>query len=363
LVFAGARAFEASSLAFVFKAKISVPGTADLRSSSRIFPLRCAMRRRDFLILLVSAAANRPATVAAQKQAKLPVIGFMGAGTPSSWGQWTEAFLQRLRELGWVDGRNIRIEYRWAEGSTTRYAEIASEFVRLNVAVIFTVGGEAAKQATSSIPIVGALMPDPIEHGLVASLARPGGNVTGLSLLASDLAGKRLELLREVVPDLRRLGILAQVGTNVVELGEARTSAKILGLEVIQIDMRRAEDIAPAFERLNGRAEALYVPANPLANTNRIRINRLALEARMPTVHGFRQYVESGGLMSYGPSTTDLFRRAGDYVDKILRGGKPADMPVEQPTKFELIVNLKTAKALGVTVSPALLGRADEVIE
>jgi putative ABC transport system substrate-binding protein len=206
-------------------------------------------------------------------------------------------------------------------------------------------------------------MPDPIEHGLVASLARPGGNVTGLSLLASDLAGKRLELLREVVPDLRRLGILAQVGTNVVELGEARTSAKILGLEVIQIDMRRAEDIAPAFEGLNGRAEALYVPANPLANTNRIRINRLALEARMPTVHGFRQYVESGGLMSYGPSTTDLFRRAGDYVDKILRGGKPADMPVEQPTKFELILNLKTAKALGVTVSPALLGRADEVIE
>jgi putative tryptophan/tyrosine transport system substrate-binding protein len=334
-----------------------------LRSSSRIFPLECAMRRRDFVILLVSAAANRPTTAAAQKQGKSPVIGFMGAGTPSSWSQWTEAFLQRLRELGWVDGRNIAIEYRWAEGSTARYAEIAREFVRLRVDLIFTTGGEAAKEATSSIPIVGALMPDPVEHGLVGSLARPGGNVTGLSLLASDLAGKRLELLREVVPDLRRIGILAQVSTNVVELSEARTSANVLGLEVVQIDMQRADDIAPAFKALNGRVEALYVPANPLANTNRIRINELARDARMPTVHGFRQYVESGGLMSYGPSTTDLFRRAGDYVDKILRGGRPADMPVEQPTKFELIVNLRTAKALGITLSPALLGRADEVIE
>jgi putative tryptophan/tyrosine transport system substrate-binding protein len=321
------------------------------------------MRRRDFVVLLVSAAANWPLAAVAQKQAKLPIIGFMGAGTPSSWSQWTEAFLQRLRELGWVDGRNLAIEYRWAEGSTERYAEIANEFVRLKVDVIFTVGGEAAKQATSSIPIVGALMPDPVEHGLVASLARPGGNVTGLSLLASDLAGKRLELLREAVPDLRRLGILAQVGTNVVELSEARTSAKVLNLEVVQLDIRRADDIASAFEALKGRVEALYVPANPLANTNRVRINDLALDARMPTVHGFRQYVESGGLMSYGPSTTDLFRRAGDYVDKVLRGGKPADMPVEQPTKFDLIVSLKTAKALGLALPPALLGRADEVIE
>jgi putative ABC transport system substrate-binding protein len=321
------------------------------------------MRRRDFVVLLGSVAATWPLAAVAQNQAKLPVIGFMGAGTPTSWSEWTEAFLQRLRELGWVDGRNMKIEYRWAEGNTERYAEIANEFVRLKVDVIFTVGGEAAKQATSTIPIVGALMPDPVEHGLVATLSRPGGNVTGLSLLASDLAGKRLELMREVVPDLRRIGILAQVGTNVVELSEARTSAKVLGLEVVQIDMRRADDIAPAFETLKGDVKALYVPANPLANTNRVRINDLALQARIPTVHGFRQYVESGGLMSYGPSTTDLFRRASDYVDKILRGGKPADMPVEQPTKFDLIINLKTAKALGLTMPPLLLGRADEVIE
>jgi putative ABC transport system substrate-binding protein len=312
------------------------------------------MRRRDFITTVAGTMVAWPLVARGQQVTRLPIIGFMGAGTPSSWSQWTEAFLQRLRELGWVDGRNIAIEYRWAEGSTERYAEIANEFVRLNVDIIFTVGGEAAKQATSSIAIVGALMPDPVEHGLVASLARPGGNV--LSLLASDLAGKRLELLREVLPSLRRLGILAQVGTNVVELSEVRTGAKVLGLEVVQLDIRRAEDIAYAFEALKGRVEALYVPANPLANTNRVRINDLALDAEMPTVHGFRQYVETGGLISYGPSTTDLFRRSGDFVDKILRGARPADMPVEQPAKFELIINLKTAKALGLTMPPA--GRA-----
>jgi len=283
-----------------------------------------AMRRRDFTISLAGAMVAWSLVARGQQGTKLLTIGFMGAGTTSSWSEWTEAFLQRLRELGWVDGRNIAIEYRWAEGNTERYAEIANEFVRLKVDVIFTVGGEAAKQATSSIPIVGALMPDPIEHGLVASLARPGGNVTGLSLLASDLAGKRLEVLREVLPGLRRLGVLAQVGTNVVELSEVRTSAKVLGLDVVQLDIRRADDIPSAFDALKGRVEALYVPANPLANTNRVRINNLALDARMPTVHGFRQYVETGGLISYGPSTTDLFRRAGDFVDKVLRGAKPA---------------------------------------
>jgi putative ABC transport system substrate-binding protein len=322
-----------------------------------------AMRRRDFTISLAGAMVAWSLVARGQQGTKLLTIGFMGAGTASSWSEWTEAFLQRLRELGWVDGRNISIEYRWAEGNTVRYAEIANEFVRLKVDVIFTVGGEAAKQATSSIPIVGALMPDPIEHGLVASLARPGGNVTGLSLLASDLAGKRLEVLREVLPGLHRLGVLAQVGTNVVELSEVRTSAKVLGLDVVQLDIRRADDIPSAFDALKGRVEALYVPANPLANTNRVRINNLALDARMPTVHGFRQYVETGGLISYGPSTTDLFRRSGDFVDKVLRGAKPADLPVEQPAKFELIINLKTAKALGLTMPPALLGRADEVIE
>ena len=206
---------------------------------------------------------------------------------------------------------------------------------------------------------------DPVGTGLVASLARPGGNVTGLSIQQTDLAGKRLELLREVVPGLRRLAILANVGNPaaVLEMGEVQAAARTLGLEVATLEIRRAEDIAPAFEALKGRADALYVCADPLVNTNRIRINTLALGARLPTMHGFREYVEAGGLMSYGPNFPDLFRRAADYVDKILRGAKPADIPVEQPTKFDLVINLTTAKALGLDVPPTLLARADEVIE
>ena len=215
----------------------------------------------------------------------------------------------------------------------------------------------AAKQATSAIPIVFAVAADPVGSGLVASLARPGGNVTGLSIQAPDLAGKRLELLREVVPGLRRLAILANVGNPgaVLEMGEVQAAAHTLGIEVVTLEIRRAEDIAPAFEALKGRAEALYVVADPLVNTNRVRINTLALAARLPTMYDSREYVEAGGLMSYGPNFPDLFRRAGDYVDKILRGAKPADLPVEQPTKFDLVINLTTAKALGLTVPPSLL--------
>jgi len=225
--------------------------------------------------------------------------------------------------------------------------------------------GSVAKQATSDIPIVFALAGDPIGQDLVASLARSGGNITGMSIQATDLVGKRLELLREVMPSLRKLAVLAFVGNtgNELELNEVQAAAKTLGLEVVMLEIRRTDDLAPAFETLRGRAEALYVPANPLANTNRVLINDLALGARMPTVHGFRQYVETGGLISYGPSTTELFRRAAEYVDKILRGAKPGDLPVEQPTKFDLIINLKTAKILGLELSPALLARADEVIE
>jgi putative tryptophan/tyrosine transport system substrate-binding protein len=270
-----------------------------------------------------------------------------------------------MRDLGWVEGRNLTIEYRWAEGSFDRYAEIANEFVRLKVDIIVTVGGDAAKQATSTIPIVVVLMPDPVGTGLVASLARPGGNLTGLSILANDLAGKRIELLREVVPGLRRLALLASAGYsgNLLELNEVMTSARALGIEVLIEEVGQTDQIAPAIERLKGRTQALYVPANPFANTNRILINELALAAQLPTVHGFRQYVETGGLMSYGPNTPDLFRRAGDYVDRILRGARPADIPIEQPTKFDLIINLRIAKALGVTMPPTLLTRADEVIE
>ncbi len=275
--------------------------------------------------------------------------------------------MQRLQELGWVDGRTVSIEYRWAEGRSERYAEIAAEFVRLNVDVIVSVGSGAivAKQVTSTIPIVFTLAADPVGDGMVASLARPAGNVTGLSIQSVDVAGKRLELLHEVIPALRRLAILAEAGNfgSALEQGQVKAAAKMIGLEVVPIEIRRADDIAPVFESLKGRAEALYVLSNPLANTNRVRINDLALGARMPTMHGFREYVETGGLMSYGPNTPDLFRRAGDYIDKILRGAKPAEMPVEQPTRFELIVNLKVAKALGIQLPPTFLARADEVIE
>ena len=282
--------------------------------------------------------------------------------------QWTAAFVQRLRELGWVEDRTIAIQYRWAEGRTERLAEIAAEFVRLKVDVIVTNSAApvvAAKQATSVIPIIIASAADPVGTGLVASLARPGGNVTGLSVQMTDLAGKRLELLREVVPGLRRLAIMVNPGASaaILEINEAQAAAKMLGLDIAAFEIRRAEDIVPAFEALKGRAEALYVVADPLITSNRLRINILALGARLPTMHSFREHVEAGGLMSYGPNFPDLFRRAVDFVHKILHGAKPGDIPVEQPTKFDFIINLTTAKALGIDLPPALLARADEVIE
>jgi putative ABC transport system substrate-binding protein len=325
------------------------------------------MRRREFITLLGGTAGAWPFALHAQQAAKLPTIGFLGAGSPSGWSNWTAAFLQRLRELGWVEGRTVEIEYRWAEGRSERYAEIAAEFVRLKVDVIVSVGSAAivAKQVTSTVPIVFTLSADPIGDGMVASLARPGGNVTGLSIQSVDVAGKRLEFMREVIPSLRRLAVLTEAGNlgSSLERSKVEAAAKTLGLDIVLLEMRSAEDIAPAFEALKDRAEALYVLSNPLANTNRVHINDLALRGRLPTMHGFREYVETGGLMSYGPNTADLFRRASDFVDKILRGAKPADMPVEQPTKFELVINLKTAKALGIIVPPTLLARADEVIE
>jgi putative tryptophan/tyrosine transport system substrate-binding protein len=323
------------------------------------------VKRREFITLAGAAAAVWPLAARAQ-QAKPPTIGFLVTGTPSSHGQWFAALAQRLRELGWVDGRTIAIEYRWAEGRPERYAEIAAEFVQRKVDVIVTGSAvPAAKQATSIIPIVFPVATDPVGAGYVASLARPGGNVTGLSQQRTDTAGKRLELLREVVPDLRRLAIMANVGNpgTMLEMGEVQAVARALGLEAARLELQRADDITPAFEALKGRANALYVCSDPLVNANRSRINTLALAARLPTMHGFREYVEVGGLMSYGPSFPDLYRRAAEFVDKILRGAKPADIPIEQPTKFDLIVNLTTAKALGLEVPPTLLARADEVIE
>jgi ABC-type uncharacterized transport system substrate-binding protein len=326
------------------------------------------MKRREFITLLGSATAAWPLAGGAQQPAKLPTIGFLGSTTPSAQSQWTAALVQRLRELGWIEGRTIAIEYRWAEGRFDRSPEIIAEFVRLKVDVIVTHATAnviAAKQATSVIPIVFAAAGDPVGSGQVASLARPGGNVTGLSLQRTDIAGKRLELLREAVSGLRRLAIMANAGNpaNMLEMGEVQAAARTLGLDVATFEIRRAEDIAPAFQSLKGSADALYVASDPLTNTNRVRINTLALAARLPTIYGTREQVEGGGLMSYGPDFPDLFRRAGDYVDKILRGAKPADLPVEQPTQFDLVINLTTAKALGVEIPPTLLARADEVIE
>jgi putative tryptophan/tyrosine transport system substrate-binding protein len=325
-----------------------------------------AIKRREFITLLGSAAAW-PLAAQAQ-QPKLSTIGFLGSGTPAVQSQWTTSFVQRLHELGWIEGRTVAIEYRWAEGRSDRAAELAAEFVRLKVDIIVTHANPmviAAKQATSVIPIVFAAAADPLGTGLVASLARPGGNVTGLSVQNTDLAGKHLELLRDFIPGLRRLAIMVNVdnSASVLEMREVQAAARMIGLEVATLTIRRAEDIAPAFEELKGRADALYVCIDTVLFAHRIRINTLALSARLPTMLSNREYVEAGGLMSYGPNFLDLFRRAGDYVDKILRGAKPGEIPVEQPTKFDLIINLTTAKALGLTVPETLLARADEVIE
>ena len=326
------------------------------------------MKRREFITLLGGAAVAWPLAARAQQPATLPTIGYLGASPPEVASQWTAAFVQRLRELGWIEGRTIAIEYRWADGRSERFAEIAAEFVRLKVNLIFTYSTPsvvAAKQATSSIPIVFPTAGDPVGNKLVVSLARPGGNVTGLSTQQTDTASKRIELFREVVPGLHRLAILANVGSSnaVVDMDEVRVVADTLGLGVVRSEIRRAEDIVPAFEALRGRADALYVCADPLVTTKRVHINTLALGMRLPTMYAFRAFVDSGGLISYGPNFPDLFRRAAEIVDKILRGTRPADIPVEQPTKFDLVINLITAKALGLTVPPTLLARADEVIE
>jgi putative ABC transport system substrate-binding protein len=324
--------------------------------------------RREFITVLGGAAAAWPLAARAQQPGKLPTIGFLVSGTPLSYGQWVTVFVRRLHELGWIEGRTVAIEYRWGEGRNERFAEIAAEFVRRKVDVIVTSSTAAvvvAKQATSVIPIVFAVAGDPVGTGLVASLARPGGNVTGLSMQQTDVAAKRLELLRELVPGLRRLAILANVDgpAALLDMREVQTTARSLGFEVVTSEIRRGEDIAPGFETLKGRADALYVCTDPLVGTHRIRINTLALAARLPTMHGNQEYVEAAGLISYGPNFPDLYRRAADFVDKILRGANPADIPVEQPRKFDLVINLTTAKALGLEIPPTLLARADEVIE
>jgi putative ABC transport system substrate-binding protein len=337
-----------------------------LNGTSRGTAMAIEMRRREFITALAGAAAW-PFTAAAQ-QAKPPTIGFLGGATPSAQAQWTSAFVQRLRELGWTEGQNVAIEYRWVEGRFERSPAFIAEFVRLKVDVIVThatANVVAAKQGTSVIPVVFASAGDPVANALVTSLARPGGNITGLSVQSSDLASKVFDMLREVLPNLHRVAALSHVRNPVtVQHTEAiRATAGRFGFDVVIAGIRGAEEIAPAIEALKGRTEALIVPSDPLFNTNRIQINTLALQAQLPTIFFDKLYVETGGLMSYGPSWPSMWRRTADFVDKILRGAKPADLPVEQPRTFELAINVKTAKALGLSIPVVLLTVADKLIE
>jgi putative ABC transport system substrate-binding protein len=325
------------------------------------------MRRREFLGVLGGAAAW-PLAARAQQPGK-PIVGFLGDSTALGESERVAAFARRLHDLGWIEGRTIAIEYRWADGRSERLAEIATEFSRLKVDVIVTGGTPAvmaAKQAAPIVPIVFAAAGDPVASGLVTTLARPGGNITGLSVLAVDLAGKRLDLLREAISNLDRLAIMGNVGNPLVvlELAQLQAAAPLLGLQLDTLEIRRSQDIAPALDSLKGRADALYVCQDLLTRgSNRLRINTLALAARLPVMHASREYLEAAGLMSYGPNFPDLYRRVAEYVDKILRGAKPGDLPVEQATKFELVINLITAQALGLRMPSSLLARADEVIE
>jgi len=322
------------------------------------------MERREFIALLGSAIAW-PCVARAQQTDKRH-IGILGAD-PRVWKPWTAAFVKHLRELGWNDGDNVAIEYRWAEGSSERVSEIAAEFLRRNVDVIVTYGAAVTilKQATATIPIVFAIAFDPIRGGLVQSLAHPGGNVTGMSIQQPDLVRKRLELLREAIPQLRRLAILADAGyaEPMLEADQVKSTAQVMGLEAARLGIWGPQDIAPALEALRNRANALYVVSDALIAANRARIITLAIDAHLPTILSYDDYVDAGGLMSYGPSYSDLFRRAADMVDKILLGAKPGEISIEQPTKFDLAINIKTATALGLTIPPSLVATADQVIK
>ena len=325
------------------------------------------MNRRE-TVLAILALGAAPRVAEAQQPSKLPTIGFLGPTTASAMAPWIAVFVQRLHELGWIEGRTVLIEYRWAESHSERFAEIAADFVRLKVDIIVTYASApvlAAKHATTFIPIVFAAQMDPVGTGVVASLARPGGNVTGLSIQTTDTTDKRLQLLREVVSNLRRLAIMVNPGAAgaLLETREVQEAGRTLGLKVATLEIRRTDDIEPAMKALKGHADALYVASDPLVFSNRIRINTLARNLGLPSIYGSREYVEAGALMSYGANYPDLFRRAAEYVDKILRGTKPADIPVEQPTKFELIVNMTTAKALGLKIPQSFLIRADRLIE
>ena len=345
------------------------PLTPDLQTAClRADPI---MERRTFLgtlgLSVLAATARRRGPAGGQGPSnRLP--GPNLAANP----HLREAFLQGLRDLGYVEGRNVVIEYRYAEGKLERLPALAAELVALKVDVIVAAGtlaALAAKQATRTLPIVFAAAADPVTDGLVTSLARPGGNVTGLSNLAPELVGKRLELLKQAVPGVSRVAVLWQPGglgerTEKDMLKGADVAARALGVRLQFVEARGPADFDRAFSDMTrARAGALTVLGSPMFFTERRRLVDLAAKNRLPAVYTLREFVDAGGLMSYGPNIADLFRRAATYVDKILKGAKPADLPVEQPTKFELVINLKTAKALGLTIPPSLLGRADEVVQ
>lgn len=324
------------------------------------------MRRRNFITFLGSAVFAWLDAVRAQQSRKPFTIGLLGADA-AVWAPWTAAFVARLHELGWVEGHTIAIDYRWAEGSSERISEIAGDFLREKVALVVTYGSAAAvlKQATTATPIVFAVAIDAVRGGLVPSLARPGGNLTGISVQQSDLVGKRIELLREVIPHIRRLAVMFDAGfaNSVMEASDVKTAAGALGLDFASLEVRRPQDIPSNFEALHGKVDALYLVSDALMATNRTRIITLALNARLPTILSYSDYVAAGGLMSYGPKYADLFRRAADLVDKVLRGTKPGDIAVEQPSKFELVINRTTAKTLGVEIPTTLLASADKVLD
>jgi putative tryptophan/tyrosine transport system substrate-binding protein len=320
------------------------------------------------VLLLILGVLTNIHFAEAQQAKKIPVVGFLRTTSPSLAQANIDAFRQGLRDLGYIEGKNIVIEYRNAEGTEDRHRELAAEFVRSEVDVIVTastIAVSAAKQLTGTIPIVMAGTGDPVATGLIASLARPGGNVTGLSAFGPELTTKQLELLKEALPKVSRVLTFFN-GANastVVALKETELAATALGLQLQASDVRGANDIEPAFSAAARRqANALLVLREALYQTHRTQIVSLAAQTTLPAIYPIRQYVDVGGLMSYGVSTPELFRRAAVYVDKILKGSKPADLPVEQPSKFELVINLKTAKQIGVTIPPNVLARADRVI-
>jgi putative ABC transport system substrate-binding protein len=320
-----------------------------------------------FVLSAALLALSFPAQ--AQQPLKVPRIAFLSAVSPSSISPRTEAFRQGLRELGYVEGKSIVIEYRWAEGKFDRLPDLAAELVRLKVDVILSGGPTAtrpAKEATVTIPIVMAFDDDPVGSGFVASLARPGGNITGLSTLAPEISGKQLELLKEIVPRLSRVAVFGTStrSGNAQALREIERAAGTLGVQLQYLDVLGAKDIEALFRAASkGRADAVLALASPTLLLQRTQIADLAVKNRLPAIYDRAEFVEDGGLMTYNVNITDLFRRAATYVDKILKGAKPADLPVEQPTKFELVINLKAAKQIGLTIPPNVLARADKVIK